>query len=899
MDESGVPEPGALEAAGTPGRVLAGRFRVEGVLGRGGMGEVLLAHDTLLGRRVALKRLRTDGSHDSAQRRIAALKEARRASQVNDRRIAAIYDVLELDDELILVMEYVAGETLRHHLAAPMPLDRFWDLSQQCLEALGAAHGQGVIHRDIKPENLMLTREHGIKILDFGLAWRSPAPEGVVVDGATTATAEWSRAAAGTPQYMAPEAHYGGRIDERTDLFALGAVFYEMLTARHPFRGGTYEQILDRIMNTSPPPASELNPAVTPELSAIVSRMLERDPAQRFASCADARAALLVARRASGAAITSDETLPALPVATARRLARRGRARWVLAAAAVAIAAVVTWRAFAPPPLPTQRRLAVLPPVTPGASADFAAYAVGSTELLANRLSRLQDWPGFQMSTLAESYSEHIASAADARRALGANLVLAQRIEQREDRLQAELELRSPARERVLGRRTVDVPVAEPFAFADSLYRAALSLLQLPRRKQTAQEDVGVRGAGTLRFLLQGIGRRRMAETTEEKQRALADFETAYRTEPDPAAPRAWLAAAQITLFHATKDTNWLVRAEAAAREAVALDSSRSETHRTLAGALTIQKRYAEAVEQYRIASELEPTDDDAAHLYGRTWQRLGKPDEERKVYSAVIARRPHCFKPRWWLASWEYANGHIPEAEVAFREMIRRSPDRANGYASLGGLLLFRGEYERAIDTLRLAVALRPNSDAYSNLGTAYFSSGKLVQAVDAYNQAFQFGDADHVLWMNLGDAYFYLRDRPDQARDAYRQSIRLGRQQIDERASKGSAPNAMIPALLSTEFPKLGERDSARAMLREALAIDSLNSRVQYQAALTLWQLGEQDAAIDWLSKALAGGFPVVWVKDSPVHRDWANHPRFRALLASATPATRNPSPGKGERR
>src|SRR5689334_4870605 len=170
--EPGDPEPGALEAAGTPGRVLAGRFRVERVLGRGGMGEVLLAHDTLLGRRVALKRLRSDGGSLAGDRRIAALKEARRASQVSDRRIAAIHDVLELDDELILVMEYVDGETLRHQLVTPMPLDRFWDLSRQCLEALEAAHTHGVIHRDIKPENLMITRDREIKILDFGLAWR-------------------------------------------------------------------------------------------------------------------------------------------------------------------------------------------------------------------------------------------------------------------------------------------------------------------------------------------------------------------------------------------------------------------------------------------------------------------------------------------------------------------------------------------------------------------------------------------------------------------------------------------------------------------------------------------------------------------------------------------------------
>jgi tetratricopeptide (TPR) repeat protein len=169
----------------------------------------------------------------------------------------------------------------------------------------------------------------------------------------------------------------------------------------------------------------------------------------------------------------------------------------------------------------------------------------------------------------------------------------------------------------------------------------------------------------------------------------------------------------------------------------------------------------------------------------------------------------------------------------------------------------------------------------------------------VDAYNQAFQFGDADHVLWLNLGDAYFYLRDRPDQAREAYRQSVRLGRLRMAERMQRGSSPDPMIPAHLATIYPKLDDPDSARVMLAESLALDSLNSRVQYQAALTLWQLGEKEAAVAWLRRAVAGGFPVVWLRDSPIHRDWAEAPEFRDILASVTPAAHERSPKKGATR
>src|SRR5262245_20521168 len=553
------------------------------------MGEVLLAVDTLLGRRVAVKHLQAVFMPDLAERRSAILREARRASQVNDRHIAAIHDVVDLGQDLLIVMEYVDGETLRGHLSEPLALERFWAISGQCLEAVGAAHAQGVIHRDLKPENLMLTRGDQIKVLDFGIAWRASRGDGPGSESTVGSTSELRRGPAGTPMYMAPEAHYGGRIDERTDIFSLGAVFYEMLTARHPFAGDTYERVVHSVMNTPPRPAGDLNAAVTPELSGVILRMLARDPAERFGSCDEVRKALLLAKRSSGAALTNAETLALSErdrVRVGARAAPWGQRKiwaWALAAVALAVATGVTWRVTTAPRLPAEILLAVLPPNSPSTTEDFAAYALGATELLATRLARLQSRSGFQIHTFSDCYEEKLRTAGDARKALGANLVLVPQIEQRANRLYARLELREPVRERLLGERTVDVPLAEPFAFADSLYHAALHVLRLPMRPQTAQADVGVLGAGTLRFLLQGIGRRRAATPAEERQRALQDFETAYRTEPDPAAPRAWLAAAQAGLFSTTRDTTWLVRAEASAREAVALDSSRSESHRTLA----------------------------------------------------------------------------------------------------------------------------------------------------------------------------------------------------------------------------------------------------------------------------------------------------------------------------
>jgi len=186
--------------------------------------------------------------------------------------------------------------------------------------------------------------------------------------------------------------------------------------------------------------------------------------------------------------------------------------------------------------------------------------------------------------------------------------------------------------------------------------------------------------------------------------------------------------------------------------------------------------------------------------------------------------------------------------------------------------------------------LTLKPTKVAFDNLGTAYFNSGRLSESIDAYNQSFQFGFADYQSWLNLGDAYFWLRDRQDQAAEAYSQAIRLGRELTLQNARGGHTFDAMIPANLATVFPKLGQPDSARACLNEALKADSANSMVQYCAALTHWELDEKPQGLAWLERAVRGGYPVVWLRDSPVFQPWRSEPGFQALIADAGPQSRS---------
>lgn len=261
---------------------LVGRFAVDVRLGAGGMGEVYRARDTKLRRTVALKRISANlWTNEKSRERL--WKEALCASRLNDPHIAAIHDAFEEQHEIFLVMEYIEGQSLRNRMRGPLSVGEFLPIAVQCVAGLAAAHRGGIQHRDIKPENILLTRDEQVKILDFGVARRLPGDtEGTTIDSLT------NDGLMGTIIYMAPEIIEQRTSDDRADIFSMGVVFYEALAGRHPFRGATFFESCQRIVNHTPTPVGKLNAEVPQELDAIIGRMLAKQPSERYASAAEA-----------------------------------------------------------------------------------------------------------------------------------------------------------------------------------------------------------------------------------------------------------------------------------------------------------------------------------------------------------------------------------------------------------------------------------------------------------------------------------------------------------------------------------------------------------------------------------------------------------------------------------
>ncbi len=314
-----------------------GPYEILSLLGAGGMGEVYRARDTRLERTVAVKvlSLRLSANEEMRQR---FEREAKTISQLSHPHICALYDVGREGETGFLVMEYLEGETLAERLAkGPLPTEQVLRYGMEMADALDKAHRQGIVHRDLKPGNVMLTKS-GVKLLDFGLAKALPSPPGRGVGGEgltslpTQANLTQEGTILGTFQYMAPEQLEGKEADGRTDIFALGAVLYEMATGRKAFSGASQASLISAIMTGETPSISSVQPMSPPALDRVARKCLAKDPEERWQNAADLGSELKwIGESGSQAGI-------AAPVAPRRR--SRERLAW---AAALIVAAAVAW----------------------------------------------------------------------------------------------------------------------------------------------------------------------------------------------------------------------------------------------------------------------------------------------------------------------------------------------------------------------------------------------------------------------------------------------------------------------------------------------------------------------------------------------------------------------------
>jgi tetratricopeptide (TPR) repeat protein/TolB-like protein len=424
---------------------LIGPYELVEMIGAGGMGEVYRARDPRLDRDVALKILPSDLASDP-ERRERFLREARVVSALSHPNVCTIHEIGSGNGLDYLCFEYVEGKTLSAELdGRGLDLDRWLGIALPLAEALAYAHGKGILHRDLKPANVMVT-ERGPKILDFGLAKVLPR-EDARRDAADSLTD--SGLVLGTIAYMSPEQALGRKLDERSDIFSLGAVLYEMATGTQAFVGDTPTGVLDAVLHRDPVPLAQLRPDLPPELSLVVEKALRKDAAERYQRTAELAADLALLR---------DRAAPRRMIATRARRVRRIQ----LAAAAVALIAagvmlVARWRSAPPPPAANSLAVMYFENLSDRTDADSLGRMF--TGLLTTDLASSPDLQVIGAQRLhditrqlgkPEGTPDRTVATDVARRARVANMVLGQ-VAQAGPRLVATIELVEVTSGRLLG----------------------------------------------------------------------------------------------------------------------------------------------------------------------------------------------------------------------------------------------------------------------------------------------------------------------------------------------------------------------------------------------------------------------------------------------------------------
>ncbi len=749
-----------------------GHFEIIGRVGAGGMGEVYRASDTRLGRTVAIKLVGDLSADDRARTQL--LREAQHASALNHPHICTIYEVGEAEGQPFIVMEYVEGQSLRALIPKgglrPESVVRY---GSQIADALAHAHDHGIIHRDLKTSNVVITPDGRAKVLDFGLAKRTPH-EGDRL--AATVPVTQPGTIAGTIACMAPELLQGAPADVRSDIWALGVLIYEMTAGVAPFDGRTEFEVSARILREPPRP---LPPDAPAGLRAVLLRCLEKDPALRYQRAAEVRAALDMNQSASVGA--------AAP--------RRGFAphsRLAAIAGALGLGLAVWFYAMGGSPRIT-RSIAVLPFVTSGGSPETEYLSDGLTEGVINSLAQLPQ-PTLKVIAL-NSVLRYKGRDIDPQ-AVGHDLnvaaVVIGRVVQRSDRLSVSAELVNVSdRSRMWG-NTYNAGLAE-FPVVQEEITAKISDNLLLRLTIDQKKRLTKRYTDNIEaYQLYVKGRYFWNKYTEEGwTKAIEYFNRAIAIDPNYALAWAGVADSYYQLSSLLLlPSEAIPKAKAAAEKALSIDESLAEAHASL-GVIKAQYDWdrQSAAKEFRRAIELNPNYATAHQWYGMSLFADGQFDNASQELNKARQLDPFSLVIAV-TAVWPLANvGRYDEAIAQVEKIVEMHPDVADVAAYLHDL---RGD--RFVQNGMADEAVAEFLEGFRTKAL----TGDGPETLEALKQAYRVSGLNG-----------YWRKQLDLAEERYRNEL--------QRAKQQSASRYVSPFHIAQLRARLGDNDGAFALLEE----------------------------------------------------------------------------------
>lgn len=846
-------------------------YRVLDELGAGGMGVVYKAEDLQLGRTVALKFLAPELTRDrEAKQRF--LHEARAASILDHPNICTVHEAGETDDgSTWIALAYYEGDTVRKIVSTgPQDVRFAAKIVRQVAEGLAVAHAAGIVHRDIKPANIIVTPSGVAKIVDFGLAKLS----GCDITRPLTSV--------GTVTYMAPEQFLGGEITPATDLFALGLLFFELLTGRRVYETNAEQFIIHATLNESAPSVRSIRPEVPVEISRIVEKLLRKDPKLRYQTAdelihdLDAVVSSEIQRVSDSeqTAIRHSDSFRSTPswVQRIRPSAILGVATAILILAVAGFLGYRSTRRERGLQMPKLKQIAVLPFNDLTNTEENQRLADGLSESVAARLASVSDMQVFT-PTAAGRYNERTDIKSLARN-LGANLVLRGSLLRDSERVRVTYAIVDPSTGIQLAANAVNGRRDDLFALEDQLTDTVLASLSEKPSRAVVQPVRLAAGAPQDRYF-QAIGYLLRYDDPASVDQAIQILDSLHTTASGSALVSAALGRAWLYKFELSHDSAAADRARSMCEEALRIDNRLPEAQIT-AGEIDIRLgRFPEAIGAFRRALALYPSSSDATLGLAVALDQSRNDPEAERTYRKAVEMRPSYWGCYNKLGAFYMRRGRFTDGEAMFRKVVELTPDNERGYDNLGAALTNLGRYEEASTAFQKSIALRPNAIAYSNLGTCWYMVGRFSDAVHAFENATMLAPSNYLLWFNLGDARRWTAGQHDRAREAYAKAITLAREEASVNPN-----DPFLDPMTAMAMAKSGDAAGAEKIVVRARETRPADRDVLFASAVVRVNAGDRASALEYLHKAVKNGYPETLIAREPEFTKLRDDPWFAKL-------------------
>ncbi len=689
-------------------------YKILEKLGGGGMGIVYKATDTKLDRTVALKFLPQHMLADKeAEQRF--ISEAKAASSFDHPNICTIHNIGKTDDDqLFIVMAYYQGETLKKKIErGPFKIEEAIDIVSQVAEGLKRAHKKGIVHRDIKPANIFITNDGTVKILDFGLV-KTSSEQSITKFGMTV----------GTVSYMSPEQTKGEEIDQRTDIWSLGVVFYEILTGQLPFRGEYEQAVIYSILNEDPKSIRELREDTPSRLTHIVEKTLQKNPVNRYQ--------------------TTKDLIEELKTVDKSESSIQGKK--------------------------VTHTVAVLPFTNMSNDKEQEYFCDGMAEDIINDLTHLE---GLHVVARTSSFAfkDKNLDIREIGMKLGAHSIVEGSVRKAGNRLRITAQLINVADGYHLWSERYDRELEDVFAIQDEIAKNIVQALEikLSKKEKRVLGKVKTQDVQAHDFYIRG--RAYFHQSHQDKTRvAIQMFKRAIEKDNNYALAYAGLADgySQLYMYYDKKDEH-LEQALVASQKALELDLELAEAHSSRGLALAQNNQFEEAIKEFEAAIQLNPKLFEAYYQYGRTCRAQGKHDQAAKLFEKATRVQPDDYEAALFLVS-AYSDINLEteskkanqQALDVVRKHLDLNPDDARALYLGAGALIKADEPEEALQWVEKAVSIDPHETAVLyNAACIYSLLGKLEKALDYFEKTIEAGYSSRE-WIDNDSDFDPIRNHP-----------------------------------------------------------------------------------------------------------------------------------------